>query len=418
MTQQKLLYKNLSWRICLDVASRGTFFLVNLFIARSLSLNDFGKFAYAISLAQVFYVFTDFGINVQLMKELGEHRDERAESVANVWLNYFQLKLVLMALSFVAFCVTIGVLWRWDRPWLAVLAVLWMFSNSLLDFNQFVCNGLGRIDMATKMMFVQRSVMLVGALAPLLFWRTLAGVLVGISLSGTIGCLLSNIYFFRAVSQPFVWAPNTTEWKRILKISFPVGLAGTLGGWYLRFGAIVLAWVASSAVLGVYAAAFRVFEITYILPAAIMSIALPHLASSYRKGVEDFRSELFRISKLIFAGAAAWSAVLMFGSTPVIHILFGQKFEDAPPILCVLGGVGGMVFLNYLASHVMFVLHRQRRHLLNVTLSFCICFLMSILLIPSQGAVGAAWSLLITEVFLFFATVLYLARGWNHVDRR
>jgi O-antigen/teichoic acid export membrane protein len=61
----------------LDVFSRGSFFLVNILIARSLSVNDFGKFGYAISIGQIFYIFTDLGTHLLLIKELGESRSKK-----------------------------------------------------------------------------------------------------------------------------------------------------------------------------------------------------------------------------------------------------------------------------------------------------------------------------------------------------
>lgn len=408
MSKVKELYTSIGWRVLLDVFSRGLFFLVNILIARTLSVNDFGKFVYAISLSQIFYIFTDMGTLLQLVKELGESRGKADHEGKAVWKDFLDLKLAMMLVSFVGFTFCLVFLWKWDQPWIPLLALLWMLSNSFLDFNQFVCNGLDRINLARKMMLCQRSLMLLGAILPLFFWRSLTGILAGVAIGGGIGSFLSNRLFFKALGISFYWKPNFGEWMRILKASVPLGIGGAFGSWYLRIGAVFLAWFSVSSVVGEYGAAFRIYEITYIIPTAVMAICLPHLSGALRMGSGSFRVEMKRIGLLMGGMGLSWALFLFFGGTHLIHLLFGAKFDGGALALKILGVTGGLVFLNYFVTHLMVVFNFQKRHALNQILAFIVCFLTSVLLIPLKGSMGAAWSLLATECFLFILTTAYL----------
>ena len=80
----RLLFVQVAWRAVLDVVSRGTFFLLNVLYRYTIaecqrwapSVLGAGVFGYAVSMAQMMLnVFTDMGMSLQLMKDVGAHRD-------------------------------------------------------------------------------------------------------------------------------------------------------------------------------------------------------------------------------------------------------------------------------------------------------------------------------------------------------
>lgn len=405
------IYNHISWRVFLDFFSRGFFFLINILIARVLPVEEYGKFGYAISMAMVFYIFTDPGIHLQLIKELGEARGKSPSA----WLPFYEIKLIIMAVVFVVFAMVSRYLWHWEHSWLLILALLWMFSNSLLDFNQFICNGLGRLDLAGGMMGLQRVTAIIGVLIPIIWHRTLIGVLVGYSLGGVIGAIISNVYFFAKTGITPAFRTDKSEWLRILKVSYPNGISGAFGAWYLRIAPILIAWECSSLVLGEYSGAFRLFEATYIIPAAIMSVSVPHLSESLQKGLDSFLHELKRIGIVILPVGALWVLFLYFGAGTMVPLLLGGKYAPSIEIVRALALVSGMVFLNYYVTHLMIIFNAQNRHALHQFLVFVTSVLLHVYFIDTQGGVGAAKALLLTEMTLFFLTTTYIVRRVRHL---
>jgi len=412
IARDKNLYSSITARVLLDIFSRGSFIVVTIFIARVLGVREFGKFGYAISIAHIFYTFTDLGTNLQLLKELGEQRG-RNEAI---WKNYLEFKLCLMVFCLVLFGATALVV-KWENTTILFLALIWMFGNSFLDFNQFICNGLGRMDLARGQMLLQRGLMILFVVVSLLFYSTLGGILTALAAGAIVGSLLSNYYFFRKLKLVFSFTWDFREWKRIFWVSLPNAIAGAFGGWYLRAGVVILAWEWSHHVVGEYVAAFRIYETSYILPAAIMAITLPHLSSALSLERSLFLSKLKRVSYVILPCAFAWAGFLIFGSPLIIKILYGESFAGAVPILRYLGFVSAFVFLNYLVTHLMIVINCQRRHAVHEVLAFLLCLTLCFTFIGRQGAQGAAMALLLTEISLFIVTISFLIFKYVNSDR-
>jgi O-antigen/teichoic acid export membrane protein len=264
------------------------------------------------------------------------------------------------------------------------------------------------------MLLYQRAIMMIGAIIPLLFFRTLEGILSGVAIGGVVGAIFANINFYRVLHIRFEWGKNWREWHRIIKTSIPLGIGGAFGSWYLRVGAIIIAWVWSSREVGEYSAAFRIFEITYIIPTAVMSIGVPHLSSALNQGRTILLSELRRIGIFMLFSGLVWSVFIYFLSSLIVNLFFGEKFLAAVPILKVFGVAGGLVFINYFVTHLMVVFSLQKRHAVNIFFSFTFCVLTSVIFVSNNGSIGAAWSLLLTEVFLFIATTASLLNSTIH----
>ncbi len=396
----------ISWRIALDLISRGTFFLLNIFIARSLGVGEFGKFSYAVSLAQSFYIFTDFGTHIQMIKDLGDERGKNKNS----WVYFYQLKLIFYFVCALLFFLSVFLFWHWDNMLIPTLALVWMFSNSALDFGQFACNGLGRMDLAKNMMLIHRGLTLAGGLGSVYIFRSVVGTMLGMSLGGAIGAVISTVYFHRRAEAPKIlfWAPR--EWKRIFIRAIPNGIAGAFGAWYLRVGFIVLGWMATSQVIGEYSTAFRFFEMAYIIPAAMMGVSVPYLAEAFLKGREVFFHQLRHLARLTLGLAALWLVSVFVLAPFLVEYIYGSDFMGAVPVLRVFSLVGVMVFFNYLITHLIVVINGQKRHAIHQFLVFTCCFLASLHLISKQGALGAAWGIFFAELILFILTATYLWR--------
>lgn len=401
-----LLYSQMAWRVALDVFSRASLFLLNILVARWLGVEDFGRFGYALSLALIFYIFTDLGIHLRLIKELGM----AAGKLEETWKAYLNLKIVLILACFALFLLSFPFLWKWEDSWLLILAFIWMSSNSLVDFLQFVCNGLKRMDIARLQLLAQRSLLFLGLGSGIFISPTLRGALAGLAAGSFAGTLIGLVYLFRALGARFHFKWDFVTWRGILSASIPLGIAGAFGAWYLRMGPVFLAWIWDDRVVGEYTAAFRFFEITYIIPAAIMSISVSHLSGSLRKNASLFQSDLRRVSLVMGALALLSTAFLYLAGPAIFRLLFGPAYRGSSILLHSFAWIAGLVFLNYLVTHLMVVLDHQKRHAFHEAMAFLVSLAASVFLIPAYGAKGAALALLTTELTLFIATLSFLMK--------
>jgi O-antigen/teichoic acid export membrane protein len=333
-----------------------------------------------------------------------------------LWVYYLKLRLVMLGACAAVFLALPWLVWRWEHPWLMYFVLVVVFANSLLDFGQFVCNGLHRMDLARRTLLIQRGCAVIGIAVPLIAWRSLSGVVIGMGIGSAVGASASLWELWRRSVNRWETAGTVAEWRRIMTLSVPNAISNAFGMWYLRIAPLILGWVTTSHELGEYNGAFRIYEATYILPASIMAISLSHLASALAEGLPSYERELRRVGFLMAPGGVAWAVFLGVGSPWIIRILLGAPYAGAIPVLSVLGLAGGMVFLNFFVTYLMIVIGAQRRHAVHQMLVFLFSLTMNLLLIPRWSAVGAAWALFSTEVLLFLLTASYVAR-W-HVRRR
>ncbi len=395
----------LASRLVLDGLGRGSFFILTLYLARRLGTSSFGTLAYALSLAQIFYVFTDLGLQLQMM---ADPRSHHSSDGSHRWVSYYKIKMVLLALTFVGGSVIGFFIWKISAPyWVFTAGLLWMSGNSIFDFQQSVCNSVGDMKAAQQILFLQRGLFLV-VLVPVLWTHPTLGTaafsLAGMSL---LSSLVSHIFLMKTLKGDF--SKESLPWKSVLLASLPNALGSAFYFWGLRASVVLLAWESSKEAVGAYAASVRIFEMSYVIPAAVMSIGLPHLSIAIAEGNVFFWNRWKRYAALMATTGLCWALGFLFLSGWVVKILFGVAYEGAIPSMRLLGITGGLVIVNHLFNHTMVAVGRQRRLAVTFACGFVLCLLLCMILIPKMEAVGAALAILLTEVALSLAVGLYIA---------
>jgi len=399
------LFSRIGWRVALDIFNRGSFLIVTIFLARTLSVTDFGRYGYALSFVHIFYTFTDLGTHIMVLKELGEEKKNQLTH----WVTFLNLKLVLMLATALLFGLIVA-FFPVGSPALLAGALVWMFGNSLLDFGQFVCNGLQRMALARWLILIQRFLVIGGVILAMIWTGQLPLVVMVMGLCSLLGSTLGMVLIFRKLNIPFVFRPHLSDWISVLKRSYPNAFSMTFGTWTLRLSMIFVGWFTVGEALGQYNAAFRIYELSYILPASIMAIGVPHLSSALTEGKIGFTKELKKMGVLMFGLAFVGGGVLYGASGPLVHFAFGEKYAMAHEILKLMALVSVLLVLNQLSNYLMIIFNRQVRHAWHEGVVLAASILCYLVLVPKYGGLGAAATLLMSQVLLLSLTLIYLLR--------
>jgi len=381
-------------RFSLDALSRIITFILNILIARKLLVSDFGLLTYALSAANLLYVFTEMGVSTYLLKEVGKN----PEKISDLWREAIFIKLALSFLVFASALLFLGHLWPWSRPWIFLAALGWMFGNSLVDLYQTFCNAMHDFYIAAKIVIASRF-LLVSAVA-LLFLTdrvSITNVILVYLLGSTAGALLSGFVFARHVKstdKPFDFKDSIELFWR----AFPLGIANIFGMAYFRIDTIILTWIRGSAETGIYGAAFRVYEMVFAVPSALMVVATPMLSKALQEG----KVKLLRTVKTVLLISAvissAWLIAGYFGAEKIISMLFGERYAQSGSVLQILVIANTAAFFSTIFTYMMAVVDKQNRHALNQGITLAISLLLNFILIYRYGALGAAWAVLLTQV--------------------
>ncbi len=188
---------------------------------------------------------------------------------------------------------------------------------------------------------------------------------------------------------------------RVLRFGLRSQVGGTVGLLNLRFDFLVLGAMAGPAAVGIYAVASKYAELLRLPALALTWVTYPRVA---RMGASTFGPRARRLMAPLLAGGLLLATVLALLTFPLFPWLYGAQFRAAiwPAVIILVGlvaepaaGVGSA-----------FLLGAGRPGLNSVLLGagLIVTLVLDVVLIPSHGAVGAAWAsavaYLLTDVLL------------------
>jgi len=181
--------------------------------------------------------------------------------------------------------------------------------------------------------------------------------------------------------------------------AFPIWLAGLFSLLTFKGDVVLVHWLAGDAALGAYAAAFRLFEGSQLLPSILMAATFPALARARGDVAHRRRWERLAAAVLLVLGALV-GLTFHLGSEAIVATLFGARFAAAAPSLAALGLATPLMYLNSGLTHFLIARDRGRltMHFFGAALPLNIA--ANLIAIPRLGGPGAAWATVATEAIL------------------
>lgn len=221
-------------------------------------------------------------------------------------------------------------------------------------------------------------------------------------LAAGILLILNLIWLRRHVSVSWEF-----DWKRVRTL-----FAGSLSYWaysffftfYLWIDSAMLAVLTPTRVVGWYGVPTKLFGTLLFIPVVLSTAWLPRFAAAFRQSPEQLRAVARAPIELIVILSLPVSVGAALVAGPLIQTLYGSAFAPSAPVFATLSLVVIPMYLNIMVYQVLVASHRQMLWT-RVLAGACIVNpLLNFVLIQffqsrtQNGAIGAAISLLVTEV--------------------
>lgn len=370
---------------------------VLILVARYLGPTDFGLLNYATAVVALFLSLAAFGFESPTIVMLVENRG-KGGSILGTLLG---LKLMTSVVSF-ALCVVYLLLFEGDPQhakvlFAAALSVIVTAPDCFdLPFRAQENQRPGSLSRLTGTLVAAAYRVLLLITGYGVFWFALAGVLEMFLISVFL-LLFYRASPFRNLRLSFDWA-----WARLLlKQSLPLVVAAFGVVVYMKIDVIMLRHMTSDTVVGVYSVAQKLSEASYIIPVVIADAAFPALiravGSGNARAAQLYSDVIMAASMLVVFGA------LVFGG-PIIRLLFGDQYAGAVGIFNVhvwscLPIALAVARFRYLVTHKL-----QIYESFTVLLGAGLNIALNLVLIPRNGAMGAAIATLISYVVAGYLT--------------
>jgi len=390
--------------------------LVLPYLMKVLGAEKFGYIGFSLAVMQYLMLVVDFGFNFSATKRIALAKNNQ-EELNNIFTSTLYAKIGLLAISATALLV-ISLIPNFEIYRTTMFVMFLMVVGCTFTF-VWLFQGLGQIRFIAIFNAIAKL-----AILPLtfVFVKSADDYL-------TAAFLQSSVYVFVAlISVGYViekkWVNITSFVKKNvffeLKESYPLFLSSAATSVYTISFVIVLGYFATAETVGQYSAVDRIMRaLCYLIFIPIAQAFYPKIVSL---GAENKTAALVLIKKIfIFVVAAMLTIFLaMFFLSPYAVEFLGKDYQNSLPLFKIMAfvpifvGAGGVVAqLGILALGDNTDKKNYRSVYFIAGAVALVCIFASI---PFFGAIGAAVSLLITEIvvcgLMFWFGRKILLTGW------
>jgi O-antigen/teichoic acid export membrane protein len=366
-------------------------------IARKLGDATLGDYVFALALSSLIWSFAGFGLDRMATRDIARDLGAAERLVFPIAIVKVVACLALTALS----AVVVALLGQSDQR---VALVLLVGVSIALTLAAATAQAVFTAHERMEFVFLTRVPSAIVAAAAGIAVLLLGGGIVTACAVSLVGVgALTTIWTFlllsRHIGTPRTERP-TREWASLVRAAVPFGLQEMLGQVIFRFDTVLLALVATSAVVGAYGAAFRLLEATLFLPWSIGYAVLPMYSYMERRG-DDLNRVYEGSLKLVLVVTAPIAAIFLVCAGPIVELLYGdEQFDETVSLLRILAPAVVVYGIGHLAGMLVLVRRPGRVTVRAAAAVAAVNIALCAFAIPWLGAEGAAISTLVAELLL------------------
>ncbi|MDD3532274.1 MAG: oligosaccharide flippase family protein [Candidatus Shapirobacteria bacterium] len=391
---EKRIAKNGLYLILSQVAGRTIGFAYFIFLARSLTVENFGIYAWVLGFVYNFLPVADLGIERYILKNLPRHPDRSGE--------YFRDLLGLkIALAGITFLLTI-----------ALGLVLGLSGEKLVSLLIFSLIFLPNNIIHLTASFQNAREEVITGIAANLFFSTLGALMGAGAVFLGLGVTWLFITYFAALLITALgvivraqeldlplkprFSPKTIRlvWRECRFFAILV----IMGNFYLRIPLITIGQTMGDYWAGIYGSVSKFLEAGILIPQAV-SLAV---APTFSRLLIQNKNQLKKIYRQISLGVVLLSLlplmIFLLAGEFFINLVYGGRYLPAVPALKILGLVLPLLFFNFLAANIIENSKKVKGFTPWAIGHFVLVFLLAIILPGRWGIAGGAASLLIGEI--------------------
>jgi O-antigen/teichoic acid export membrane protein len=378
-------------------------FGVVLVIARYLSIETFGAYVLAVSVAEVLRGVTDFGLDQTLVRGVAR-RSANEVAVASAVL----IKVISGCITITA----IAVVGRLAMDGTTTAFVELAYAASTLASISRTLTAPVQADLKTLLVFPAISAGVICRLA-----AVGAAILAGMGLRGLLATsviaeaiALGITYTTVSRVRPAHLVRGVGQLWPLFREAAPLGALSILALLYFRIDTILLSILAGQSAVGEYGAVYRTSEALLMVATAVASTALPRLSAEFTRGRAAATGVYRRYLTISTAITASAAGVAMLAPGLVMSLLYGDKYSETGPFFAIMLVSAVVMAINVLQTSALIALDGQWLIARVAAFNLAVNVGLNILLIPTFGVLGACISTLLTEVINSIVQFALLSR--------
>lgn len=361
-------------------------------MSRYLGRDGFGDYSIALVFLYIVLAISDLGLYSILAREIAKPEADEKKIIGGV----LGMRLVSVVLFFLFSFVVLQFLPYSQNvkigAMLAAPGFLFLSSKQILmgvfqKHLKTIWFMIGEVaERAIQLMLILTFIFL--QLPPLFF-------LVAVSASVMISFLMDLFFVKRLTKFKIFFDFNFSG--EILKKSWPLAVSSVLTLLYFKMDTFLLSLMKSSADVGTYSMAYKVFEGLLFFPAAFSGLMLPLLSGSAATDRDKFKAYFKRALDFMFIIVFPVVVGGIVLSQKIVTLLGGGEFKASSGPLKILMGALFFVFIGNLLGNAIIALDKQKKMVYIYAAGVFISLALNIVFIPKYSYWATSWATLITE---------------------
>ena len=388
---------NVSWLAMGNVVTALLGIVINLWMANHFGPEQYGIYAFVISVVMIVVPIADMGINSILIRELASKDHSESLSMGSGFLIRVVFGLITFALTGLMM-----LLFYSDDPMLQKYVMIGMIvlAPRLLNIAEASLNAkiearyvvIARLIATVSITLARIAALLMDRSLVLFIWLSV----IQAAIEG--GFLL--YFYLKRQGRILAWQVSWAQCVYLLKASWPLAVSGISASILVRFDQVMLQKYMGDAAVGHYSVALLFTEGPSFIPMIICLSVFPALVQ-----LRKINPQLYVIRNQQFHDVVIWVGLGLAVAVTVfvpwfIRYFMGDFYGPSLAVLRILPWCLFMVAAAVVQSHYMMAENQQWVGSVARVVGCSLNVLLNLLWIPPYGLVGAAWASLLSLVVI------------------
>ncbi|HXI94709.1 MAG TPA: flippase [Candidatus Acidoferrum sp.] len=403
------LARNLAFLAGGQVATWGLSLLWTIFVPRALGPRGLGELTIAYAATGVVSVVVSLGVGTLMVKEIARDRLKAPWMLGTA----FVVRALFVVPSVAAIALYIRLAGFGGEQavviWMATASmILVMFTGPL----QSVFQAIERMEFLAYADVLSKAAVTVLSIAVVLVGFGVVPVM-AIALGMATVVLALNLYWSRG-RFGIDWHIDRGHIRYLVVESLPYWSTGLVLTIYMWIDSVMLGFMSSQSVVGYYAAPTKLFSTLLFVPVILATAFLPRLSAAFRDGSAALQKAGRPALELVIVLGLPIAVGVVLVAKPAINVIYGPAFAPAVPVLFILGLTLAPTYFNVMVNQLLVANNRQLAWTKVMVASAIVNPALNLVLIryfqsqQHNGAIGAALSLLATEIGMAVAGLILL----------
>lgn len=409
-TKKALINVGIVFSISMAAAFFG--YLVRIFFARNLSLEEFGLFYAVIAFIGLFSIFKSLGLDSALVFFIPKFLTESNFKKIKNSVIYVTIVLFITNLIFILFILLFANFIGFNffkhnfASTVLILMAISFFIDSFVDLIKRIFQGFQRMALFSSIDLIRMILILI---ISFIFFKVGYGILSPVIAYIITPLILILLYALLTYNKQYeIFSKNKFFWekplfKKLRKYGVQLILLDSIGLVFAYSDRLLITYFRTLEEVGVYSAVFPTARLLWIIPISIINVLLPITSELWNKGFKkELKKGIELLHRFILIIVLPATLIIFVFSDIILELFYGDSFIIGGTSLKIL--VIGIMFYSFYAINGGIFSGMGKPHINTKILGLgaVVNIILNLFLIPKFGIIGAATASMISFILIMF----------------